>query len=141
MPAAKPDSGAVKVMVSMTADDVRRIDARANAAHMSRSAFVVEMTLREDVSLVSAVETLQAELRRFAADNAGWKSEVATIHRQSAKREKAISSTLLLANETLAAVEKRNKAGVPASSAVVTKALKAIIQALGALGERGVSQP
>lgn len=131
MPATKPDGGAIKIMVSMTADDVRRIDERANAAHMNRSAFIVEMTLREDVSLVSAVETLQTELRRFAADNAGWKGEVAALHRHSEKREKAIAAALVRANEALADVEKRNKAGEPASSAAVTKALKAIIQSLG----------
>ena len=131
MPAAKSGSGHVKVMVSMTADEVRRIDARADAAHMNRSAFIVEMTLREEVALVSAIETLHRELGRFAADNASWKGEVATLRKYSAKIEKAAAASLALAREALADVEKRNRAGKHASSAVVTKALKAIVQSLG----------
>lgn len=132
MPAAsdKAESGHVKVMLSMSANEVRRIDVRADAAHMTRSAYIVEMTLREEVGLMNAVEILQKELRRFAADNAGWKGEVAKLHRHSEKREKVITAALMLANEALAEVEKRNKAGEQVSSAAVTKALKTIVQSL-----------
>lgn len=86
----KPNSGHVKVMVSMTADEVRRIDARADAAHMNRSAFIVEMTLREEVALVSAVETLHRELGRFAVDNAGWKGK----HSEKAEAKKVWMAAL-----------------------------------------------
>jgi hypothetical protein len=125
------DAERVKALLSIGADDLRRIDARADAAHMTRSSYIVEMTLRDEVGIMSAITTLQGELRRFAADNAGWKGEVAALHKHSEKREKAIAAALTLAHEALVDVEKRNKAGEPASSAAVTKALRAIIQSLG----------
>ena len=134
MPAAKQrpdDDERVKALVSIGADELRRIDARANAAHMTRSAYIVEMTLREEVGLVSAVETLRQELRRFAADNAGWKGEVAELRKHVERRDKAIAAAQALVHEALTEIEKRNKAGEPASSAAVIKTLKAIAQSLG----------
>lgn len=67
-------TGRTKVMLSMTTDDLRRIDQRADAAHMTRSAYVVEMTLREEVGLMRAIEMLRKDLRRFSTDKAGWRS-------------------------------------------------------------------
>ena len=114
----------------MGADEIRRIDARADATRMTRSAYVVEMTLREEVGLVSAIETLRCELNRFAADNAGWKGEVAALRKHVERGDKAITATLTLVNEALTEIKKRNKAGKPASSAAMIKVLKAISQSI-----------
>jgi len=45
--------------------------------------------------------------------------------------DKAIDAAQTLMHEALAEIEKRNKAGEPASSAAVVKVLKAIVQSLG----------
>jgi hypothetical protein len=125
------DDERVKALVSISADELRRIDARADAAHMTRSAYIVEMTLREEVGLVSAIETLRRELNRFAADNVGWKGEVSALRKHSDRREKAIAAAQSIVHEALSDIEKRNRAGEPASSAAVLKALRAISQSLG----------
>ena len=66
--------GPVKVMLSIGAEQLRQIDARAAAACMTRSAYVITMTLRDEVGLVSAIEMLRGELQRFS-DNAALKNE------------------------------------------------------------------
>src|SRR5258706_10156946 len=107
--AAKPrpeDDERVKALVSISADELRRIDVRADAAHMTRSAYIVEMTLREEVGLVSAVETLRRELDRFGADNAGWKGEVAALRKHVERRDKAINAAQALVHEALSDIEK-----------------------------------
>jgi hypothetical protein len=56
-------------MLSISAEQLRQIDMRAAAAHMTRSAYVVTMTLRDEVGLMSAIEMLRGELQRFAESN------------------------------------------------------------------------
>jgi hypothetical protein len=123
-------------MLSMGADKVRRINARADAAHMTRSAYIVAMTLREEVGLVSAIETLRGELRRFAADNAGWKGEAAVLRKRIVKQERAIGAARRLVSEALVKIEQRNKADKPASSVAVIKALRVIDRSLHLSNDR-----
>lgn len=129
-PKAPLDDERAKVMLSIGQDQLKRIDARADAAHMTRSAYIVEMTLRDDVGLLSAMTTLQNELRRFTADNAGWKGEVAALRRQVEKQDKAISAALALARNTVSDIEQKNRAGESVSSATMIRLLKTFIQAL-----------
>jgi hypothetical protein len=129
---AKPEAdGYTKVMLSIASDQLRKIDERADAAHMTRSAYVVEMTLRDEVGLMSTIATLREELRRFSTDNVGWKGEMTAMRKQVDKLGKANDAARLAANAALTEIEQRNKAGETVSSLATIKALRAIVQALG----------
>lgn len=65
-----------KVLLSVSSEDLAVIDANASAAGMSRSAYLVAMGRRGNVGVFDAIHQLQVELKRFEADNAGWRSEV-----------------------------------------------------------------
>jgi hypothetical protein len=119
-----------KVMLSITPSQLRKIDERADAAHMTRSAYIVEMTLRDEVGLMSVIATLREELRRFVTDHAGWKGDLAFLRKRVNKLDKASVAARSIVNELLVEIEKRNKAGETVSSLAMIKALKAIDQIL-----------
>jgi hypothetical protein len=119
-----------KVLLSVGQTELARIDERATAAGMSRSAYMVEMTLRDEAALLSAIATLQDELKRFAADNAGWRGEVAQLRNQIHRQDETLNNLRSLLQNFLDEIGRYRKSDDSISLATVTDRLKMLSEML-----------
>jgi phage shock protein A len=97
-----------KVLLSVGADELDRIDAQAEAAGMSRSAYLVAMGVQGGANIgqvIAAVQHLELELRRFQADAAGWRTEVSDLQSMVEKMQKKLDAATGAATKLLDVIE------------------------------------
>ena len=86
------DDGRTKVLLSVSDDDLKLIDNHADAAGMSRSAYLVAMGKHGSASIFDAIDRLRAELantqdrlERFEHNTAAWHAEADRLKAQIAE--------------------------------------------------------
>lgn len=90
-----------KVLLSISEEDLAKIDAAAEASKMSRSEYLVAMGRHGNASVYDAIAKLQDELAKFQADNAKPRAELERVQRQLEKlRDDVMDFLVDLSGET-----------------------------------------
>ncbi len=131
----EPDRDRTKVLLSVTEDDLKTIDARAVAAGMNRSAYLVAMGRAGSAGVLDAIHRLSVELQRFERD-AGWQKEIDALNEKLEDRRLYLAQAIDTLSATTDAFE-----GVGELDATARRLMSQSLRVIKSMLEEAVSVP